>query len=284
MKRVFISHSSKDKRLAECLVDLLECMEVPSNRIFCTSLDGYGVPLGENFLDRIKSELGEDTLVLFLITTSFYSSPMCLCEMGASWVKSHTHIPVLVPPFDFCDIKGVISETQGLKINSKNGLNSLYNTIKAFFGTGGIDLSIWEKKRDRFLSEINKDASIASVQVMYNGNHNSLEEFDYLMMDVAEKLNKLPWIVRKGLYYHFTEKDFTIDPSVDEDESCYALKAAEEDYLIIDGKWVTLNTRDPKVKHFLEASGKDFHDSFEERYEICAKMESRKFWRMMGIL
>ena len=85
---------------------------------------GYGIDLGDNFLDALKAQLRNlDALVLFVLTKRFYASPISLCEMGATWVLAKEHIPILVPPFDFDDVKGVIPLTQGFKLNDALKLN-----------------------------------------------------------------------------------------------------------------------------------------------------------------
>ena len=73
-----------------------------------------------------------------------------------------------------------------------------------------------------------------------------------------------------------------------------AFEAAEDDYFIIDMKQVILNLRDPQVKkaveclnrlkYFLDNVGKVFHENFEEVHEMCAKIESRKFWKLMELI
>ena len=56
-KKIFISHASKDKDLVGELIDLLENIGLDSHQIFCSSFEGYGIPLGEDFLEIIKKEL-----------------------------------------------------------------------------------------------------------------------------------------------------------------------------------------------------------------------------------
>ncbi|MDJ0900781.1 MAG: toll/interleukin-1 receptor domain-containing protein [Xenococcus sp. MO_188.B8] len=157
MQKVFISHSSKDKAFVEELVELLELIGLPEESIFCTSLDGYGIDIGENFLDTIKEKLNNNTLVIFLLTQNFYSSPVCLCEMGATWVQTKNHIPIIVPPFDFADIKGVIPLTQGFKVNDKLKLNIFKEKIESVFGIqSALEQNRWERKRDRIIARINE--------------------------------------------------------------------------------------------------------------------------------
>ena len=64
LKKIFISHATKDKEIIEELIDLLENIGINSAQIFCSSFEGYGIPLGENFLDKIKQELSSEVLGL----------------------------------------------------------------------------------------------------------------------------------------------------------------------------------------------------------------------------
>ncbi len=153
--KIFISHSSADKEFVEEVIDMIETVGLSSDLIFCSSFEGYGIDLGEDFLERIKNELSENILVLFILSKNFYNSPISLCEMGATWIKTNEHIPILIPPFDFKDIQGVIPLTQGFKINDSLKLNLFKEKIERLFGITPIDNSSWERKRDRMLTRIN---------------------------------------------------------------------------------------------------------------------------------
>lgn len=155
--KVFISHASKDSDVVEEMIELLESIGLDSNQIFCTSFEGYGIELGGNFLDSIKGELSSDSLVIFILSKSFYESPVCLCEMGATWVLAKEHIPVLIPPLDYSDVKGVIPLSQGFKINEPLKLNLFKEKIeKTFLIQNTVNMSTWERKRDRILARIEK--------------------------------------------------------------------------------------------------------------------------------
>lgn len=163
ISKVFISHASMDKEVVEDIIDILEAVGLDNNKIFCTSVEGYGIPLGEDFLEILKHKLNENILVVFVLTENFYKSPVCLCEMGATWMKTSSHIPVLVPPFDYSDIKGVIGKTQGFKLNEPLQLNLFKDQIIEKFGLQLIDNSAWERKRDRILRRINDNISDLQV-------------------------------------------------------------------------------------------------------------------------
>lgn len=155
--KVFISHASKDSEYVEEMIEVLESIGLDSNQIFCTSFEGYGIELGDNFLDSIKDELSSDSLVIFILSKNFYESPVCLCEMGATWVLAKEHIPVLIPPLDYSDVKGVIPLSQGFKINEPLKLNLFKEKIeKTFLIENTVSMSTWERKRDRILARIEK--------------------------------------------------------------------------------------------------------------------------------
>ena len=153
-KKVFISHSSIDSDIVEKVIDTLEAIGVPSEQIFCSSFEGYGIKLGSDFLETIKNELNSKVLVLFILSSNFYSSIVSLCEMGATWVKTNEHIPILIPPFNYENVKGVIPTTHGMKINEKAKFNSLKEKVESFMELKPINFSAWERKRDNILKEI----------------------------------------------------------------------------------------------------------------------------------
>lgn len=154
IKEIFISHSNLDAKYVEQLIDIIESIGVPSEKIFCSSFEGYAVRLGNDFLEDIRERLNNNTLVIFVLSENFYSSVVSLCEMGATWVKTNDHIPILIPPFDYKDVKGVIPTTNGMKINEKAKYNSLKTVIEEFLGLESINHSVWERKRDNSLKAI----------------------------------------------------------------------------------------------------------------------------------
>lgn len=156
INKVFISHSSMDSEIVEEIIEILEAIGLESTQIFCTSFEGYGIELGNNFLEEIKNELSSDALVLFVLSQNFYNSPVSMCEMGATWILSKEHIPLIVPPLTYEDIKGVIPLTQGMILNEPMKLNSFKEKIEKIFEIDTTsNFSTWERKRDRICKRIN---------------------------------------------------------------------------------------------------------------------------------
>ena len=199
-RTIFISHSSLDSKYVEKIIDTLEIIGVPSEQIFCSSFEGYGVKLGKDFLNVIKNELNGDVFVLFILSSNFYSSVISLCEMGATWIKANDFIPVLIPPFDYEDVKGVIPTTHGMKINEKEKYNTLKEVIETYFSLSPLKLNVWERKRDNILkemkhildSQIQSQSETFSKQNQESNDQKDLSFYDNLDKKIKE-LSKKEW-------------------------------------------------------------------------------------------
>jgi hypothetical protein len=155
MKKIFLSHSTKDKDIIDKIIELLEIIGVKEENIFYSSKPYYGAKLGENFLDRIKKEINEDTLVISFLSQNYYKSEICLCEMGAAWAKTEKRQAILIPPFDFGDIKGVIPNTTlSMKVNDSLRLNELKELIEKELHLVPINQNKWEERKVKILKEI----------------------------------------------------------------------------------------------------------------------------------
>ena len=155
-KEIFISHSSKDYEYVKQFIAIIERIGVPSHKIFCSSFDGYGVVVGDNFMSVIQEKLTSDTLVIFMLSDHFFTSKISLLEMETTLRRDIPHIPVVIPPFDYKDLKGPMRTTNGMEINDKLKYNNLKDQIETFFKLTPINSSIWEQKRDDALKEIEK--------------------------------------------------------------------------------------------------------------------------------
>lgn len=162
--KIFISHSSKDLTFVQALVDLFEDIGLNEENMFCSSIPGYNIPLDKNIYDYLKEQFQNYNLhVIFVLSDNYYSSPVSLAEMGAAWVLQQRYTSVLLPQFNFKDIKGVIDQIRiSIKLDSekmelKARLNELRNTLIEEFGLRSSlkSQNIWERNRDKFIDKIN---------------------------------------------------------------------------------------------------------------------------------
>lgn len=156
--KVFISHASANKQYGSALVELLTGLGVPDADIIFTSNPAYGIPIGKNIFDWLKSQIAEKNFVVFLLSEEYYRSIACLNEMGAAWVVENEHAVVFLPGFevggkDFQN--GAIDPRSiGFHINDKDRVLQFINSLKTHFSITD-NMVILVQKVDRFLAEVN---------------------------------------------------------------------------------------------------------------------------------
>lgn len=155
-KKVFISHSSKDSNLSKEVTNLLEAIGVPSSVIFNSSMPGYGVKPGEKWPDSLQEAISTEGVVISLLSENYFKSAVCLCEMGATWVLSKAHYPIVIPPLTFKRIKGVMPTIHGIMIYDSIWWSELKEELEKIFELTPIPATKWESKKKDILERIEK--------------------------------------------------------------------------------------------------------------------------------
>src|SRR5262249_48012514 len=113
---ILISHSSKDADLALALIDLLKAgLCLTADKIRCTSVDGYRLPVGVNTVGKLREEVNAARVVIGLITPRSLSSYYVMFELGARWGANLFVAPLLA----------------GVKANELSGPLGLLNALSA---------------------------------------------------------------------------------------------------------------------------------------------------------
>ena len=158
--RVFISHSSKDIIYVKAIVELLENIGLSHKQIFCSSVPGYGIPLDDDIFEYLKKQLNDYVHVIYVLSNNYYESATSLNEMGAAWISQKRATNILLPGFEFEDIKGVANRNKiavkldGLIDELKFRLRELQENLLEGLGMEPILPEKWERKRDEFIAEI----------------------------------------------------------------------------------------------------------------------------------
>ncbi|WP_223568336.1 toll/interleukin-1 receptor domain-containing protein [Agrobacterium tumefaciens] len=127
---IFLSHSVSDIDLVEAFETLLsKALNITSESIFCSSLEGQGVAKGANFVDAIKDKAVEAKAVVALISPAYMESPFCLAELGAAWVLNTHRFPIVVPPNTFEVMQATLLGVVGVKIDQQEALTQLLEDI-----------------------------------------------------------------------------------------------------------------------------------------------------------
>lgn len=176
--RVFISHAAKDTLLVDALFDLLQTgAGLTPNETFCSSLEGMGIPAGQNFVDYIKRKVQTPDLVLLILSPNYLESLFCQCELGAAWALSHNMIPIVVPPTKFSDLKAVLTGTHGYRIDSDTDLTELRDQIISLLKLSAPKTARWDAKKKQFQEELPRILlKIESPQYIARKDHQELQK------------------------------------------------------------------------------------------------------------
>lgn len=213
--KIFISHSSLDKDYVSDIVELLEDLGIRGNQLFCSSIPGYGIPLDEDIYDYLKQQFQEyDLHIIFVLSDNYYKSPACLNEMGATWVLQKRYTTILLPGFDFKEVKGAIDPTKiaikldGDSLDVKEKLGQLKDSIVQEFSLTSISDIRWEKKRDEFISKRNNNECI---------NHNiSDEAIELLSTACANNDIILKTLDLSGVHIQVNDRSFITSQKIEE--------------------------------------------------------------------
>ena len=158
--KIFISHSSKDVKYVEPIVELLADIGMTNDNLFCSSIPDYGIPLNQDIYEYLSSLFSENELyVIFVLSSNYYGSPACLNEMGAAWVLKNEYTSILLPKFEYQEIDGAVNPNKiGMKLDDddellKKRLGELKDIISEKFSISVSDMR-WEKKRNDFINTI----------------------------------------------------------------------------------------------------------------------------------
>lgn len=112
-KSVFISHSSKNKEIAEQLCVFLTRLGVNENRVFCSSIIGQGINNGEKLNEAIAMALQKSKLLIYLLSHDFISSSYCMEELGVGWhlqqINNATCFYFVLPDIELSDLHGFVN-------------------------------------------------------------------------------------------------------------------------------------------------------------------------------
>jgi hypothetical protein len=128
--RVFISHSSKDEKLAEAIVNLIQAgVEIDDKAIRCTSVDGYKLDPGDNTSSVLRGDISACDVLIGILTASGLESHYVLMELGAAWGFQKTAIPLVAPSVSFGAMPGPLSEIHAVKLLDSAGMLSVIDTV-----------------------------------------------------------------------------------------------------------------------------------------------------------
>ena len=156
-KRIFISHSSKDKDVLETVTDFILQLGIGLSHddIFCTSIEEMGIKNGEDIRNHIRENVQSVDFSFLMISKNYKQSEICLNEMGAVWATDNRVRYYLLPDVDFNEIGWLCDAKKADKLADSVVLDALEEELTGFYGLphkGGI----WSRQRQNFLDYLER--------------------------------------------------------------------------------------------------------------------------------
>ena len=107
-KRIFISHRTCDKKVADMLCDYFVALGVNSEAVFCSSLPGNDVK--EKISVEVKEALKESALNVAILSKAYYESAYCLNEAGILWYNDTKVLVIGLDDIQHSDMIGFLND------------------------------------------------------------------------------------------------------------------------------------------------------------------------------
>ena len=154
-KRVFISHSSKDKQLVKDFVNHILCLGIGLNPddIFCTSIEDMTMRNGEDIRKHIQDNIRSAEYSFLLISDNYKASEVCVNEMGAVWAYDANVRLFLLPDVSFSSIGWLCDTRKAEKLTDSVALDRLYKEMVEYFSLKE-NLVHWSQQREIFVRRV----------------------------------------------------------------------------------------------------------------------------------
>lgn len=151
-KKIFISHSSKDKAIMEKFTDYILQLGIGLNSedIFCTSIEEMGIKNGEEIRRHIRENVQLADFSFLMISKNYKESEICLNEMGAVWAANNRVRYYILPNVDFKEIGWLCDAYKADKLCDSVVLDAMANELTDFYGLPNKGV-IWSRQRQNFL-------------------------------------------------------------------------------------------------------------------------------------
>ena len=149
-KKIFVSHSSKDKEIVEAFITLLtRGAGLLQDKIFCTSIDGMKIKNGEDIRKHIQENVNNADFAILLVSKNYKRSEVCLNEMGAVWAIDKRVKAYVFPDLQEECVGWLINDNVAEKLNDETALASLYEELQRFYNLP-MSLTRWTAQAKAF--------------------------------------------------------------------------------------------------------------------------------------
>ncbi len=151
--RLFISHASDDKVLAERLIDLFRAaLNLPASAIRCTSVNGYRLPAGADTDAQLRQEVHETDAFIGIVSAASIRSLYVLFELGARWGARRPLFPLLAPGTPASVLGRPLNGLNALEAGDAGQIHQLVTDVARELGLSVESPAVFQKHVDAVIS------------------------------------------------------------------------------------------------------------------------------------
>lgn len=161
MKKIFVSHSSADKKLVDKFISLCTSLGISPDEIFCSSFEGQGVKNGRRINSEIRAEMNAAACFVFIITKNFVASTFCTQELGAACLINEDKPFFIFKTNEVTkdDLSGFIDSSYKYSLFNTDGVSAFCEWISEYFDITKKITNI-NKSISSFLEQIKEDIEV----------------------------------------------------------------------------------------------------------------------------
>lgn len=149
-KWVLISHASQDRTLAAALVELLRsALNIPADKILCTSVDGYRLPAGRDTDEDLRDAIAAAKTLVGIVSPASRKSTYVLNELGARWMTRKHLVPLTAGGIAPGELRGPVGQLNALDLSSRPNVLQLIGDL-------GTELQIEPERPEVFEEHIGR--------------------------------------------------------------------------------------------------------------------------------
>lgn len=150
--KIFLSHSSRDKEVAEALIALLRsALSLKGAEIRCTSVEGHRLAGGADTDDELRREIIEAVVFIGLISEASVESAYVLFELGARWGAGKYLIPLLTHGSEVTLLKGPLSGKNALRCDDLAQVHQLVEEVRRVLSVEAEPAAVYQKQVDQLI-------------------------------------------------------------------------------------------------------------------------------------
>ena len=155
-KRIFISHSSKDKQYVTKFINQILCLGigVSPDDIFCTSIEDLGIKNGEDIRNHIHDNIRSAEYSFLMISDNYKASEICINEMGSVWAYDANVRLYMLPGATVDKIGWLCDARQAQNLSDAVALDQLYKEMRLHFGIVPDNFEHWSRIREEFVKSV----------------------------------------------------------------------------------------------------------------------------------